>query len=116
MARYSGKTRKSYGKKRRTLKKRHVAKAKKMRGGALKEDALATISENGYTMDQFITKLFREGEEKTAMGPYGEYSFSVLNLGDFTYKIQGSVSIAIFAKPIGADDAAYVRIHLFSDH
>jgi hypothetical protein len=106
MARYGRKTRKSYGKKGRTLKKRQTVKAKKMRGGGVKEDALAVIKNNGYTNDDFTSELYKNEHKKTLY---------VMDLDGFTFKGEGSVRLSISAKPIGAADSAYELVYVDYD-
>jgi hypothetical protein len=110
MPRNPRKTRKLYGKKRRTLK------GKKMRGGFTKQEALDNLAAHDVTMDNLIHRIFREGTKKYAEGRYGRYDYYVMNIGNFTYKAQGHVNISIFAKPLGEDDSQYMEIHWFSDH
>jgi hypothetical protein len=110
MARHIRKTRKFH------LKKRRTIKSKRMYGGNTKEDALAVIKAKGYSKEDFITKMFKEGRKNNIMGSYGKISAYFLDMSDFTFKVQGSVTITLYAKPKNAEDDKYVEIYSISDH
>lgn len=74
-----------------------------MRGGGVKEDALAAVRASGTNGEDLLVELInKRGTTKT--------------IGNFTFKAVGHVNLYLMAKPNDANDSKYVEVYYMSDH